>query len=96
MLIAWGMLSLTQVSHADIAHRAHQIWEQTGKLEGYEIEQWLQAERELLQEKARNFVHEWEDSEADPPEPTERAWTDLHSIPPWGRSRVTTAATVSE
>ena len=35
------------VSHESIARRAHQIWEDTGRGDGSETENWLQAEKEL-------------------------------------------------
>ncbi len=56
------MPSRTQVTHEDISRRAHQIWELSGRQEGHEIEQWLQAERELLLAEERKHVQEWEES----------------------------------
>jgi hypothetical protein len=41
------MKSPSQVSHEDIARRAHQIWEEAGRQDGSETLHWLQAEREL-------------------------------------------------
>jgi hypothetical protein len=35
------------ISHEDIARRAYQIWEETGRREGSETAHWLQAKREL-------------------------------------------------
>ena len=35
------------ISHEDIARRAYQIWEETGRRDGNETARWLQAEREL-------------------------------------------------
>jgi len=34
-------------SHRNIARRAHQIWDETGRRDGSETVHWLQAEREL-------------------------------------------------
>jgi hypothetical protein len=34
-------------SHDRISERAHQLWEQAGKPNGRETEDWLQAEREI-------------------------------------------------
>lgn len=31
-----------------IAHRAHQLWERRGRLDGHELEDWLTAEAELM------------------------------------------------
>lgn len=35
------------ISHENIARRAHQIWEETGRRDGNEMAHWLHAEREL-------------------------------------------------
>src|SRR5664280_2506315 len=35
------------ISHENIARRAYQIWEETGRRDGNETTHWLQAEREL-------------------------------------------------
>jgi uncharacterized Zn finger protein len=35
------------ISHENIAQRAYQIWEETGRRDGNETAHWLQAEREL-------------------------------------------------
>ena len=35
------------ISHEDIARRAYQIWEETGRRDGNETAHWLQAKREL-------------------------------------------------
>lgn len=34
-------------SHAEIAARAHHIWEQSGRLDGNHEEHWFEAERQL-------------------------------------------------
>jgi hypothetical protein len=34
-----------------IRRRAHELWEQSGSLEGRETEFWLQAERELAEDR---------------------------------------------
>jgi hypothetical protein len=41
------MKSDSPISHEKISHRAHQIWEESGQLEGNEKANWYQAEREL-------------------------------------------------
>lgn len=38
-------------THEDIAHRAYAIWNDRGRPEGTEFENWLMAERELLNER---------------------------------------------
>lgn len=38
-------------THEEIAARAHDIWERAGCPEGQETEHWLQAERELSQNR---------------------------------------------
>ena len=37
-----------------IRERAHEIWERNHRPEGFEVEFWLMAERELRAERARN------------------------------------------
>jgi hypothetical protein len=44
-------MNSSTISHTDIAQRAHEIWEQSGRPEGQETEHWLRAERELRQER---------------------------------------------
>lgn len=39
----------------DVAHRAHIIWEERGRPEGHDVEIWLEAERQLINE--RNYTH---------------------------------------
>jgi Protein of unknown function (DUF2934) len=41
------MNSPSLITHENIARRAHQIWEETGRVDGNETQHWLQAEREL-------------------------------------------------
>ena len=41
------MNSASLITHENIARRAHQIWEETGRQDGNETIHWLQAEREL-------------------------------------------------
>ena len=41
--------------HPDqIAQRAHALWEKRGRPQGQDIEHWLEAERQLTQERTRN------------------------------------------
>jgi hypothetical protein len=35
-------------SHDAISQRAREIWESSGQIDGYALENWLQAEKELL------------------------------------------------
>jgi hypothetical protein len=35
-------------SNEKVRIRAHQLWEQAGKLHGHDLEHWFQAEKELL------------------------------------------------
>jgi hypothetical protein len=55
------MTTFPSVSHSDIAHRAHQIWQEAGHPDGNDTAHWLQAEKELnaLHAKAAgaNGVH---------------------------------------
>jgi hypothetical protein len=44
------MNSVSLITHENIARRAHQIWEETGRQDGNEAIHWLQAERELRAE----------------------------------------------
>ena len=37
-----------EISHAEIAQRAHQLWAQRGYQHGNPVQDWLQAEQELL------------------------------------------------
>jgi hypothetical protein len=39
---------IARPSHDEIAHRAYEIWQETGCLNGYAELHWLQAEHELL------------------------------------------------
>src|SRR5271165_4201387 len=41
------------ISHKNIARRAHQIWEETGRRDGNETAHWLQAERELRAQRGK-------------------------------------------
>jgi hypothetical protein len=41
------MSSISSIGHENIARRAHQIWEETGRRDGNETIHWLKAEREL-------------------------------------------------
>lgn len=39
-----------QAAHAEILHRAYSIWESKGRLESGQLEDWLEAEAEVLSE----------------------------------------------
>ena len=41
----------SMITHEEISRRAHDIWEQCGRLDGQETEHWLRAERELRNER---------------------------------------------
>jgi hypothetical protein len=41
------MNSTSSATHENISERAYQIWEETGKRDGNDTANWLQAEREL-------------------------------------------------
>jgi len=47
------MNSTNSITDEKISQRAHQIWEQSGRPAGSEIDHWLRAERELQQEQAK-------------------------------------------
>ena len=42
-------MSVTRPSHGEIAARAYELYVQRGRVEGYEEDDWLQAEYELMQ-----------------------------------------------
>lgn len=46
------MNTQSSLNQQDISNRAREIWEQSGRPEGRELEHWLQAERELAQAAA--------------------------------------------
>jgi len=41
------------VTHEDIAQRAYALYEARGREDGHALDDWLQAERELLEEQSR-------------------------------------------
>jgi hypothetical protein len=43
-------------SHAEIAARAQQLYQQSGCLPGHDVDNWLQAEYELLQLPVRELA----------------------------------------
>jgi hypothetical protein len=47
------MNTLPAISHEEISQRAQAIWEQRGRPEGEDANNWLQAERELQQERSQ-------------------------------------------
>jgi len=42
-------VSVTRPTHAEISARAYELYVQRGRLEGYDKDDWLQAEYELMQ-----------------------------------------------
>jgi hypothetical protein len=45
--------SSSPVPHDEITQRAHQIWIQGGRPEGKDLENWLQAEQELVRQREK-------------------------------------------
>jgi hypothetical protein len=43
-------MAIAHVQPDDIRQRAYQLWEQSGRAPGHDLEHWLQAERELAAE----------------------------------------------
>jgi hypothetical protein len=48
------MNNASLISHENIARRAHQIWEETGRSDGNETLHWLQAEKELSRQSEQD------------------------------------------
>ncbi|KQP41069.1 hypothetical protein ASF49_18715 [Methylobacterium sp. Leaf104] len=47
-------MSDEEITFERIRERAHEIWERNHRPEGFEVEFWLMAERELRAERTRN------------------------------------------
>lgn len=47
------MKTNSPITHEEIAQRAHDIWEESGRPEGHETEHWLRAENELRKERGQ-------------------------------------------
>ncbi|MGU3361793.1 DUF2934 domain-containing protein [Methylobacterium sp. M6A4_1b] len=47
-------MSDEEITFERIRERAHEIWERNHRPEGFEVEFWLMAERELRAARARN------------------------------------------
>jgi Protein of unknown function (DUF2934) len=47
------MNSTALISHESISRRAHQIWEESGRPDGNETANWLQAESELRAQQGK-------------------------------------------
>jgi hypothetical protein len=45
-----------ELTHEEIANRAYQIYLQRGADEGYDVDDWLQAEQELARERAEQVL----------------------------------------
>lgn len=43
-----GLVSADRAAHEEILHLARTIWERKGRPEGSDLENWLEAEREIL------------------------------------------------
>lgn len=41
-------------THQEVAHGAHQIWQDSGRIEGHDVENWLEAEHLLTTRLATN------------------------------------------
>jgi hypothetical protein len=50
-----GSTGTSQVSHDKIAMRAYEKWCQRGRPQGTQVQDWLEAERELQAEALRNL-----------------------------------------
>jgi hypothetical protein len=50
----------TVISHDEIRERAYDLWDRNHRPEGYELEFWLIAERELKQEQRAKLDNEAE------------------------------------
>jgi len=42
-------MSVTLPTHAEISARAYELYVERGRLDGYELDDWLQSEYELMQ-----------------------------------------------
>ncbi len=42
----------------EIQSRAYELYEQRGKKDGHELDDWLKAEAEVLQVRVKHFIHE--------------------------------------
>src|SRR2546421_361036 len=51
------MKSTHYITHEEIRERAHQIWEKGGRPEGRDTDHWLQAEKELQNQRERPWHH---------------------------------------
>jgi hypothetical protein len=49
-----GEVPMDRAYHEEIRQRAHQLWEKAGKPEGKEDHFWLEAERQLNQERIQH------------------------------------------
>lgn len=45
---------MSDTDDQDIRNRAHQLWEQAGQPDGRETEFWLEAERQVHEERVRH------------------------------------------
>jgi hypothetical protein len=52
-------------SHDAISNRAREIWESSGQIDGRDLENWLQAERELLEAAGEDSSNETTEEGAD-------------------------------
>jgi hypothetical protein len=59
--------SISSISHENIARRAHQIWEETGRRNGNETTHWLQAEKELRAHGETTSVNAERERSVEPP-----------------------------
>jgi hypothetical protein len=56
-VLAWSPLHIVEgPSHQDIAERAFSLFQARGGSVGQDLDDWLQAERELLHERSRQLV----------------------------------------
>jgi hypothetical protein len=74
-------------SHEEITSRARKIWESSGQIDGQDLNNWLQAERELLDAAAASLPNG--ESVADSSENGSQSSSTPPSVPPtpWPRDR---------
>jgi DUF2934 family protein len=56
-------------SHDAISNRAREIWESSGQIEGRDLENWLQAEKELLEAAGADSSNNRPSEKAEPAQP---------------------------
>lgn len=67
-------MNVRQPTHQEIAARAYELHVQRGRLDGYAMDDWLQAEYELMQLPVHKIA------ELDPPAPLPKGRKPPHSL----------------